>query len=110
MKTELKNDVMIITLDDGKANVVGHSLLDELLPALDQAEKEAKAILIFGRAGIFSAGFDLKELQKTEPTIKNKNIYDKNYNTAMPAIAQADYLTGARDVANIIQQPEGRNV
>ena len=52
----------------------------------------------------------LKELQKTEPTIKNKNIYDKNYNTAMPAIAQADYLTGARDVANIIQQPEGRNV
>ena len=52
----------------------------------------------------------LKELQKTEPSIKAKNIYDKNYNTAMPAIAQADYLTGARDVANIIQQPEGRNV
>jgi len=64
MKTELKNDVMIITLDDGKANVVGHTLLDELLPALDQAEKEAKAILIVGRDGIFSAGFDLKELQK----------------------------------------------
>lgn len=64
MKTELKNDVMIITLDDGKANVVGHALLDELFPALDRAEIEAKAILIVGRAGIFSAGFDLKELKK----------------------------------------------
>lgn len=64
MKTELKNDVMVITLDDGKANVVGHQLLDELFPALDNAEKEAKAVLLVGRQGIFSAGFDLKELQK----------------------------------------------
>lgn len=64
MKTELKNNVMIITIDDGKANVVGHALLDELFPALDRAETEAKAVLIVGRAGIFSAGFDLKELQK----------------------------------------------
>lgn len=64
METELKNDVMIIRIDDGKANVVGHALLDELFPALDRAETEAKAVLIVGRAGIFSAGFDLKELKK----------------------------------------------
>lgn len=64
MKTEIKNDVMIITLDDGKANVIGHSLLDELMPALDRAESDAKAIMIIGREGLFSAGFDLKEFQK----------------------------------------------
>lgn len=64
MKTELKNGVMVITLDDGKANVVGHALLDDLFPALDQAEKDAKAVLLVGRDGVFSAGFDLKELQK----------------------------------------------
>ncbi|MFK7863320.1 MAG: crotonase/enoyl-CoA hydratase family protein [Pseudohongiellaceae bacterium] len=64
MKTEMTNNVLVITLDDGKANVVGHALLDELFPALDRAENEAKAVLLIGRKGIFSAGFDLKELQK----------------------------------------------
>ncbi len=64
MHSEIKNDVMTIVLDDGKANVISHALLDALIPALDQAIVEAKAVLIIGRAGIFSAGFDLKELQK----------------------------------------------
>ena len=64
MLSNLKNDVMTITLDDGKANVISHALLDELVPTLERAKTEAKAVLITGRAGLFSAGFDLKEFQK----------------------------------------------
>lgn len=64
MKTEIINHVMVITLDDGKANVISHALLDELLPTLESAKTDAKAVLITGREGLFSAGFDLKEFQK----------------------------------------------
>lgn len=64
MHTKIRNSVMTITLDDGKANVISHALLDELLPTLDSAQTEVKAVLLTGRAGLFSAGFDLKEIQK----------------------------------------------
>jgi enoyl-CoA hydratase len=64
MHSEIKNNVMIITLDDGKANVISHGLLDELVPVLESAKAEVKAVLLTGRTGLFSAGFDLKEFQK----------------------------------------------
>jgi len=51
--------VALITIDDGKANAFGHDLIDQLQKAIDQAEKDAGAIVIAGRPGRFSAGFDL---------------------------------------------------
>lgn len=53
-----------ITLDDGKANAVGHTLIDALNEGLDRAEKDATATVIQGRDGKFSAGFDLAEINK----------------------------------------------
>jgi enoyl-CoA hydratase len=53
-----------VTIDDGKANVVGHQFLDDFNAALDEAEQQAKALLITGRPGLLSAGFDLKEFEK----------------------------------------------
>jgi enoyl-CoA hydratase len=61
---ELIDDVAILTMDDGKANAVGHAYIDALTEGLDRAEKEAKAVVILGRPGVFSAGFDLKEIGK----------------------------------------------
>jgi len=56
--------IATIVMDDGKANVLSHAMWDELEGAFDQAE-EAKAIVVLkGRAGIFSGGFDLKEMGK----------------------------------------------
>jgi enoyl-CoA hydratase len=52
-------DVAVIDLDDGKANAISFALLDGLVPAIEQAGEEAKAIVIAGRPGRFSAGFDL---------------------------------------------------
>lgn len=59
----VEQDVAIIGLDDGKANAVGHSFVDALNQGMDKALTDAKAILITGRPGVFSAGFDLKEFQ-----------------------------------------------
>ena len=56
---ELDGSVAIIGLDDGKANAISHDLVDALHAALDWAESEARAVVIVGREGRFSAGFHL---------------------------------------------------
>lgn len=59
-----QGDVALIGLDDGKANAVGHTFIDALNEGLDRALEDSKAVLISGRPGVFSAGFDLKEFEK----------------------------------------------
>jgi enoyl-CoA hydratase len=56
----IANDIAVIRMDDGKANAINFAMLDALNAALDQAEAEAKAIVLAGREGRFSGGFDLK--------------------------------------------------
>jgi enoyl-CoA hydratase/carnithine racemase len=65
MNYEVQDKVALITIDDGKANVVGHQFLDEINAALDRAESEdVAAVILKGRDGMFSGGFDLSEFQK----------------------------------------------
>ena len=59
-----EGDVAVITLDDGKANAVGHAFVDHVNEGLSQANADANAVVLTGRAGMFSAGFDLKEFEK----------------------------------------------
>ena len=58
--TTIENDVALIRMDDGKANAINFEMLAALNEALDKAEAEAKAIVLAGREGRFSGGFDLK--------------------------------------------------
>jgi enoyl-CoA hydratase/carnithine racemase len=55
---EISDDIAVIRIDDGKANALGHSALDGINDALDRSA-DAKAVVLFGRSGKFSAGFDL---------------------------------------------------
>ena len=65
MNYENTNNIAVITFDDGKANVVGHGFLDHINSGLDKAEQEnAGAVILRGREGIFSGGFDLEEFKK----------------------------------------------
>jgi len=57
--TTLDGNVLVIHLDDGKANALSHSALDQLNAAFDQADGQASAVALIGRPGRFSAGFDL---------------------------------------------------
>jgi enoyl-CoA hydratase len=59
---ELKGDVALIRMDDGKANVINQAMIASLNAALDEAEATAKAIVLSGREGRFSGGFDLQAL------------------------------------------------
>lgn len=59
---ELRDKIAIIRMDDGKANALGHAMMDAIDAAFDRAEREASAVVLTGRPGRFSAGFDLAEM------------------------------------------------
>ncbi len=59
VRYELRDDVALLHFDDGKANVLSPASISALTTSLDRAEKEAKAVVVIGREGRFSAGFDL---------------------------------------------------
>jgi enoyl-CoA hydratase/carnithine racemase len=56
---EIDGDVAVIRVDDGKANALGPGTITALGEAIDRAEAECGAMVLAGRDGRFSAGFDL---------------------------------------------------
>lgn len=64
MELQLQDNIAIIDINDGKANVVGHQFLDEIAELLKQAQEQASAVILKANASVFSAGFDLKEISK----------------------------------------------
>ena len=59
-----------ITLDDGKANAIGLDLLGALDDAMAKAVEEAHAVVIAGRPGRFSAGFDLAAMTSSTASMR----------------------------------------
>lgn len=64
VECKLQSNYTLISMDDGKANALGFDMLAQLGAALDQAEQAAKAVVIAGRPGKFSAGFDLSVMSQ----------------------------------------------
>jgi enoyl-CoA hydratase len=56
-----------ITMDDGKVNALSPQMLDELHAAFERASTEGLPVVLSGRQGIVSAGFDLKVLNAGGP-------------------------------------------
>ena len=89
----LSNNIAVVSLDDGKANVVGHNFLDSVNRALDRAEKDsAGAVILRGREGMFSAGFDLGEFAKGPKAgmamvTKGMQLLIRLYSLPLPLVA-----------------------
>jgi len=60
---EAVDSVATITIDDGKVNALSLGLLTDIDAALDQAEADRAVVVLAGREGVFSAGFDLGVLR-----------------------------------------------
>lgn len=60
----------IITINNGKANAISHEVIAGLNESLDAAEKENKVVVLTGKSGIFSAGFDLKVMTASPESAK----------------------------------------
>ena len=68
---ELRDRVAIITIDDGKANAISHEIADGITSALARARDEAGAVVLAGRPGRFSAGFDLSVMTSSPEAARN---------------------------------------
>jgi len=64
---ESRDGVALLQLDDGKANALGPDVFRALHAGLDRAEKDGGAVLLAGRPGRFSAGFDLNVMREGGP-------------------------------------------
>jgi enoyl-CoA hydratase len=61
----VEKKVATITIQNGKVNAISHQVLDELNKALDQAEQEKAVVVITGKPGMLSAGYDLNVMKES---------------------------------------------
>jgi enoyl-CoA hydratase len=64
---ELSDGVATLTMDDGKANVMSVRMLQAIDKALDRAQADQAVVVLQGRPGMFSGGFDMAVF-KGEPS------------------------------------------
>ena len=72
IELSIADDIATISLDDGKANAINPEWLHTFLAKFGEAEEGAKAIVIAGREGVFSGGFNLKWM----PTATGEEMAD----------------------------------
>jgi len=88
-----QDSISIITLDDGKANVFSPTMIDAVNECLDKVPTESGSLVIKGRDGIFSGGFDLKVLQSgnnkliQEMTLGGFKLLSRIFSFPRPVIA-----------------------
>jgi enoyl-CoA hydratase len=61
---ELDGRIATIAIDDGKVNAFSIEMLEAIHACLDRAEEDEAVVVLTGREGYFSAGFDLKVFSK----------------------------------------------
>ena len=124
-----EGDVSIITLDDGKANVFSNAMSSTLNQLLDEVPNDKGALLITGRQGLLSGGFDLKTMTGGEAkdiiemTVNGFKLLARIYGFSRPVVVAAsghaialgafllccaDYRVGAKG-KYLVQANEHRN-
>jgi enoyl-CoA hydratase len=63
VRVQTTEHVTTLTLDDGKVNAMSPAMFTALNAALDEAQAAGTVVVIRGRPGVFSAGFDLATLR-----------------------------------------------
>lgn len=89
---ELRGPVAVVRMDDGKVNAISFDMLAALSAALVKAEAEAKAVVLTGRPGQFSAGFDLKVMMSSaEAAVRlvteGAELFMRLYEHPLPIVA-----------------------
>lgn len=88
LKLSFEEEVAVLDLDDGKVNAISHDFAASIVAGLEQAKARARSVVLVGRPGRFSAGFDLNELNKSR------------------ADAQALLLAGAKMLLRVLSHPQ----
>lgn len=88
----LEKGVALVRMDDGKVNALSRAMFTELLAAIERAEEGANAIVLTGRPGILSAGFDLREMTSAPDAAVAQiragvDAYMRLYESPLPVVA-----------------------
>ncbi|MCU1454580.1 MAG: Enoyl-CoA hydratase/isomerase [Acidimicrobiales bacterium] len=89
----LDDGIAVVTLDDGKANALSHAVIDGLHGAIDRAEADgARALVLAGREGRFSAGFDLATMTESVESMRGlviagAKVQTRLYGLGLPTVA-----------------------
>jgi enoyl-CoA hydratase len=89
----LDGTTAVITLDDGKANAFSSAVVARLEELTSQAEADgARALVLVGRPGRFSAGFDLAEMTSSPEAMRalvkaGARWWCRLYGLGMPVVA-----------------------
>ena len=67
LKLTTTDDISLIEMDDGKVNVFSIEMLENFSELLLQVPRNKGALVIKGREGIFSGGFNLKTFKTESP-------------------------------------------
>ena len=65
----------VVTLDDTKANALSYEMLSAIDGAIDTAVERGLPVVLAGREGIFSAGFDLKVMTGGDPSARTEMVF-----------------------------------
>ncbi len=65
VKYAFEDGIALIRMDDGKVNAMSTKMFEALNHALDKAEADKAITIITGRNGLFSAGFDMKQMAQS---------------------------------------------
>jgi enoyl-CoA hydratase len=91
VRVRYENEIAILELDDGKANALGHDAISSLVEKLDEVQ-DAGAVVLSGRPGKFSAGFDLAVMKSGEDAAREMlrsgvELFLKCYSFPRPIVA-----------------------
>ena len=87
--------VMICHIDDGKANALSTAVIASVIAAVDEAENDpgVTALIVHGREGKFSAGFDLTVMRGGDMAAMSNLVSDggelvrRLYGSKVPVVA-----------------------
>jgi enoyl-CoA hydratase len=95
VSVERRDSVLVVHLDDGKANALSSSMIGAIGAALDQAETDDSigAVVLHGREGKFCAGFDLSVMRGGDISAMANLVCDggelvsRLYGSSIPVVA-----------------------
>ncbi|MFQ3206486.1 MAG: enoyl-CoA hydratase [Glaciecola sp.] len=62
---QIENQVATITIQNGKVNAISHQVIEEMNKALDQAQEAKAVVVITGKPGMLSGGYDLNVMRES---------------------------------------------
>ena len=62
---EAHDKYVVISIRNGKANVISHEVIDLINAHLDTAEKDGAVVVLTGTSGMFSGGYDLSVMRES---------------------------------------------